>query len=134
MRATPYTIVFALYLLLTGVQGLFSRTAWWIFTTNRTHAVIELALAAIALVWAARGPQRAAYLMVVGLLLVVVGAMRLIPATEAFIVGLLNVNEALAVANLVIGGISIGVGLTARLPRLPAEIRSFRHTGPMRVR
>jgi hypothetical protein len=134
MRATPYTILFALYLLFTGVQGLFSRTAWWILTTNPTHGLIEIALATIALVWAARGPQRAAYLLLVGLMMVVAGAMRLLPATESFIVGLLNINDAFAVANLVIGGMSIGVGLSARPPRLPTEIRSFRHIDPMKVR
>jgi hypothetical protein len=133
MRATVFTIVLSLYFLLTGIQGFFSRAAWWIFTTNVTHALIEVLLGAVGLVWAARGPQRASYLIIVGLILVAAGALRLLPATESFLVGLLNINDTLAIANLVIGGMSIGVGLTARRPRLPFEVRSFRHGGPTRI-
>lgn len=133
MRATPYTILLSLYLLLTGAQGFFSHNAWWIFTVNVTHALLETALGAIGLAWAARGPQRAGYLIIVGLILVASGILRLLPATESFIIGLLNINDALAAADLVIGGMSIGVGLTARRPRLPFEVHSYRHGGPTRI-
>jgi len=101
-----YTLLLSIFLLSEGIWGLFSYTVFAFMTTNLTHAVIHIALG-ITGIFLAINHKTYGYCLIVGSLLAVVGAMYMIPATRAIIVKLLNVNEAVAVFNVVAGGFAL---------------------------
>ncbi len=122
MSASRFCMLLAVYLLLSGVWGLFSPTVFGIFTTDTLHAVIELALGATG-IWASSGPRVYPYLISVGALVMVVGAMRFIPGLAELVIRLLNVNPALAIANLVVGAVAVGIGMGGTRSGLGAATR-----------
>jgi hypothetical protein len=118
MLARRYTQLLTLFLLVTGCQGLFSDTVYQLFTINMTHAGIEIVLALVGMFWFVRGPQRATYLVTVGSILMLVGALRLIPGPDALVISLLQVNEPLAFFNLGLGAVTIAIGVNDRRSQL----------------
>lgn len=101
------------FLLIEGVWGLFSPVVFGVLTTNRLHAVIHIALGVTGLALARR-PGVRPYLLGVGGLLAVVGALFFVPGVSGIVVSLLAVNSAVAMFNIVVGILCIAVALSAR--------------------
>jgi hypothetical protein len=114
MLAQRYSLFMVIYLLVQGIQGLFGNTAFWVFGTNAAHGGTEIAVALVGLLWGMRGPQKSLYLILVGIIFMVIGAMRFIPGADDFIVRLYNTNTTLAVFNLIVGAVTIGIGINDR--------------------
>ena len=108
-----YAYFLSLLLLVTGIWGLRSNVVFDAITTNRTHALIQLALA-IAGLLTYRTHARA-YSVGVGLLLLSVGVLRFVPATLSQVTELVNVNGTGAVASMFIGLLGIYYGTLAHV-------------------
>jgi Domain of unknown function (DUF4383) len=108
-----------------GIWGLFSRTTFGILSTNPLHAVIHVALG-IGGLWAVRSGFARSFLLLVGGLLAVVGALWFVPAATDFLVRALNLNRAVAFLNLGVAAISIVI---ARKP----IARDTRNLDPARI-
>lgn len=108
-------------LLIEGAWGLFSDRVFGIFTTNRLHAVIHIALGVLGVVMGFRNNTRD-YLRYVGSLLVAVGIVRFIPFVGDMVVRMFNVNFPLALFNIAVGLTCLSVSATLyparrRIPR-----------------
>jgi len=93
------------WLLVEGIWGFFSREVFGLLTTNPLHAAIHVALGGSGL-WASFTGRAVLFLWVLGLLLLAVGVLFFVPATRELI-AVLNVNAAVAILNLVLGGLSV---------------------------
>jgi len=101
------------FLLIEGVWGLFSPVVFGVLTTNTLHAVIHIVLGITGIALAARTAARG-YLLGVGGLLAVVGVLYFVPGVSGLVVGLLNVNFAVACFNIVVGLACIAVAMSVR--------------------
>ena len=101
------------FLLIEGAWGLVSPVVFGVLTTNLLHAVIHLALGATGL-WASRTPYARKYLLGVGGLLAVVGVLYFVPGASDLVVSLLNVNQAVAIVNVVIGAACLAAAMMDR--------------------
>lgn len=110
------TLGLSLFLLLEGSWGLASPVVLGIFTTNRAHAIIHLVLGVIGLLAWRKGFTKS-YLGFVGSLLIVVAFLWFLPPTRSVPAGLLRVNLAVAIFNLLVGAGAIFVAATARTVR-----------------
>lgn len=108
-----FALVIGLLLIVEGVWELFRPVVFVVLTGNVLHGVIHIALGLFALYlgWKARARRFCIFL---GLLLLVVGALWFVPGPKELIVQLLNVNHAVAVLNLLVGAISLFLGLTKK--------------------
>ena len=111
--ARSFALLVGVFLLIEGVWGMFSSVVFGVFTTNVTHAVIHLVLGLIGIGAALRG-HAPAFLGFLGVLLLLVGILWFIPATRHLPTDLFNANRAVAVLNVVIGGIALGMAKNAR--------------------
>ena len=111
MTARRFSLLVGCYLLITGVWGLFSPVVWGALSTNTLHAVIEIVVGATGIYVArlSRHGHPRMYCTFVGLLLLTVAALYLIPATHRLVSDLLAVNMAVAVANVLVGLMALGV-------------------------
>ena len=100
--------ILGIFLLIEGIWGLFSPVVFGVLSTNRLHAVIHIVLGITGVVLSRRAGARG-YLLGVGGLLAVVGALFFVPGVSGLIIGLLNVNFAVAVFNIVVGLACIAV-------------------------
>jgi hypothetical protein len=105
-QRNSYTATLATFLLVEGVWGLFSPVVFGYLTTNTVHAVIHILLG-IAGIWCAFHEYARSYLFMVGLLLLLVGLAWFEPSMTALITQILNVNNAVAWLNIVVGGLSL---------------------------
>jgi hypothetical protein len=103
-----FSRILGLFLLVEGVWGLFSPVVFGVLTTNVPHAAIHIGLGITGIAIAHRAGARG-YLLGVGALLTVVGVLFFVPRVSALVVGLLNVNFAVACLNIVIGLVCIAV-------------------------
>jgi hypothetical protein len=107
-------------LVIEGVWGFYSPVVFGVLRTNTLHASIHIVLGAVGL-WAStssHGHPRI-FLVSLGLLLIAVGLLWIAPASRGWLESVLNPNEAVAVTNLVTGGLCVLVGLTRRRVELP---------------
>jgi hypothetical protein len=96
-----FTTAISTWLLVEGVWGLFSPEVFGILSTNRIHAAIHLGLAFWGLKAAFTGGTKS-FLWLIGVLLILVGALYFIPGGQA-LTDLLAVNEPVAVLNIMLG-------------------------------
>ncbi len=108
-----FALVIGLFLVIEGIWELFRPVVFVVLTGNVLHGVIHIALGLIALYlgWNARARGFCVFL---GLLLLGVGGLWFVPGPKELIVKLLNVNQAVAVLNLLVGAISLFLGLTKK--------------------
>jgi len=105
-----FALCIGAFLLVEGIWGFFSPVVFGVLTTNTTHAVIHVILGAIG-VWVGRGGGNArVYCTFLGVLLLVVGIAYFLPITGLLVQKIFNVNTAVAIVNLAVGG----AALTAR--------------------
>jgi Domain of unknown function (DUF4383) len=99
-----------LLLAIEGVWGFYRPVVFGGLTTNHLHAGIQIVLGAVGL-WASgsRHGHPRAFLTGLGLLLLVVGCLWIIPGSRGWVEGLLNLNEAGAITDLISGGICAAV-------------------------
>ncbi|MEP6603456.1 MAG: DUF4383 domain-containing protein [Spartobacteria bacterium] len=108
-----YAMIIGALLLIEGVWELFSPVVFGILTSNTLHGVIHIVLG-IAGLWSGwRGCGRG-FAIFLGLLLIVVGICWFVPAGNELVVRFFNLNQAVAVVNLIVGAVSLLVALTSR--------------------
>jgi hypothetical protein len=105
-----YTLVLGIFFLVDGVWGLFERVTFIVLTTNRLHAAIHIILGATG-IWAARAGFVRPYLFWIGVILLSAGALWFVPTLSDVVVQLLNINHAVAVANITLGVFSLALAL-----------------------
>lgn len=104
----PFTLGVSAFLLAEGLWGLFQSPVFGILTTNTTHALIHLALAGVGF-WAAMRHHTRGFNEFLGGLLFGVGALFFVPGLSGLLVSVLNLNTAVAVLNLVLGGLALAL-------------------------
>lgn len=95
-----------LLLAVEGVWGLFSPVVFGVLSTNLTHALIHLSLAAFG-IWASFNHHARGFSLFLGWLLLAVGVLRFVPVLGGLIVSLLNVNPAVAMVNVIVGSAAL---------------------------
>ncbi len=108
-----FAMVVGAFMLIEGIWGLFSPVVFGVLTTNLLHACIHIALGITGLALY-RGTMARSYSLVVGLILLVVGALRFVPGASDLVVSLFNVNFAVAYLNIVVGLAGILAWATSR--------------------
>ena len=116
MLARRFATVLGAFLLIEGIWGMFSPVVFGVLTTNVVHATIHIALG-IAGIWMGRSEMARGYLLSVGILLLVVGVLRFVPAMSGIVVSILNVNMAVAWLNIIVGAIALGIAMASKEDR-----------------
>lgn len=113
--SVPRQFAFAVsvFLLGEGVWELFSPTVFGVFTSNPAHGVIHIVLGLAGFIAAAQH-HAGGFLTFLGALLLIVGIIWFIPATRHIPEGILNVNRAVALFNVILGAVALLVARDAR--------------------
>ena len=104
--SSRFALVIGAFLLVEGIWGLFSPVVFGVLTTNILHACIHIVLGILGFYTGMKGGART-YSLYLGVLLIAVGIMRFLPVLGDITVSLLNVNQAVAVFNIVVGVIAV---------------------------
>lgn len=104
--ASRFALIIGAFLLVEGIWGLFSPVVFGVLTTNMLHASIHIVLGILGLYTGMQGGARK-YSLYLGILLIAVGIMRFLPVLGDITVSLLNVNQAVAIFNVVVGAIAV---------------------------
>ena len=86
-------------------------------TTNRLHATIHILLGIVGVWTGLKGGARG-FCIFLGALLLAVGVLRFIPGVGELVVNLLNVNQAVAVFNIVVGIVSLIIAFSSSRSRV----------------
>lgn len=113
----PYAILIGLFLLVEGIWGEFSDVVFGALTTNRTHATIHILLGIAGILTGLKGGARG-FCMFLGVLLIAVGVLRFVPGVGDLIVSLLNVNQTVAIFNIVVGIVSLIIAFSSGRSRV----------------
>ncbi len=113
--AAPFALVVGAFLIVEGIWGMFSPVVFGVLTTNRLHATIHIVLGLLG-VYVAMVKGARTWCTLVGILIVVVGVLRFVPGVGDIIVAILNVNEAVAILNIVVGAAALIVARTSPNP------------------
>ncbi|MBC7534542.1 MAG: DUF4383 domain-containing protein [Ferruginibacter sp.] len=97
-----FAILLGIFLVVEGFWGMFSPIVFGVLTTNVLHAFIHLLLGFTGIYTGLRNHARK-FSLYAGVLLLVVGLLYYIPGAGQLVVKLFNVNNAVAVLNIVIG-------------------------------
>lgn len=111
--ADRFAILIGLFLIVEGIWELFSPVVFVVFTGNALHGVIHIALGVIGL-WLGWKARARGFCLFLGVLLLVVGGLWFVPGPKELIIKLLNVNQAVAILNLIVGAIALGLGLAKK--------------------
>ena len=114
-----FAIIIGAFLLIEGIWGLFSPVVFGVLTTNATHAIIHILLGAAG-IGAGLAKKARGFCIFLGALLLAVGLLRFVPGAGDLIVEILNVNAAVAFLNIVMGAVSLAIGLLAGRAHSPA--------------
>ena len=106
--SSRFALVIGAFLLVEGIWGLFSPVVFGVLTTNTLHACIHIVLGILGFYTGMKGGART-YSLCLGVLLIAVGIMRFLPVLGDITVSLLNVNQAVAIFNIVVGVIAVMV-------------------------
>ncbi|MEO6365596.1 MAG: DUF4383 domain-containing protein [Luteimonas sp.] len=113
-----YAMIVGAFLLVEGVWGLFSPVVFGVLTTNLMHAVIHVVLGIVG-IWAGLKGRARGFLLFLGVLLLAVGMLWFVPGIRELIISILNVNQAVAIVNIVVGLLALLIALTDRGSRVP---------------
>lgn len=97
-----FCVVLGIFLLIEGGWGLFSPITFGVFSTNPLHAIIHLVLGTAGIFYGLRNRARN-FSFFIGILIVIVGVFYFVPVVGAFITKILNLNQAVAIFNIVVG-------------------------------
>lgn len=111
-----FAIIVGVFLLVEGIWGETSDVVFGVLTTNRIHATVHILLGIVGIWTGLKGGSRG-FLIFLGVLLAAVGILWFIPGTRALVVDILNVNQAVAVFNIVVGIVSLVVAFVSRRSR-----------------
>ena len=117
--ADRLALIVGLLFIIEGIWELFSPVVFVVLTGNVTHGIIHIVLGLIG-VWVGWNGCARGFCIFLGLLLISVGALWFIPAGKELVVRLLNVNQAVACVNLVLGVILLIAGFVSPCRR-PGE-------------
>ena len=101
-----FAVILGLFLVIEGFWGMFSRIVFGIFTTNLLHATIHLLLGVTGIYLGTRNKARN-FSLYVGVLLFVVGILYFVPGADTLVIQLLNVNNAVAFLNIIVGILAV---------------------------
>ena len=101
-----FALILGVFLVIEGLWGMFSDVVFGIFTTNLLHAFIHIFLGVTGIYLGSRNKARK-YALLTGILLLMVGVLYFVPGADAFVIKLLNVNDAVAYLNIIVGIIAI---------------------------
>lgn len=104
--AAPFALFVGVFLIIEGIWGMVSPVVFGVLTTNRLHASIHILLGLLGIYTAMTKGART-WCTLVGILVVVVGVLRFVPGVGGIIVSLLNVNQAVALMNIVVGAAAL---------------------------
>jgi hypothetical protein len=122
--ASRFAQVIGVFLLVEGIWGLFSPVVFGVLTTNLLHACIHIVLGILGLYTGMQGGARK-YALYLGILLIAVGIMRFLPVVGDLTVSLLNVNQAVAIFNIVVGVIAVLAILKQRMTKVVLSVFVF---------
>ena len=105
-----FAVILGLFLVIEGFWGMFSPIVFGIFTTNLLHATIHLLLGVTGIYLGTRNKARN-FSLYVGVLLLAVGILYFVPAVDDLIIQLLNVNNAVAFLNIIVGILAVLLAL-----------------------
>lgn len=97
-----FAVVIGIFFLIDGFWGLFSPVTFGIFSTNVLHSSIHLFLGACGIYYGLRNRARN-FSFFLGALLTAVGAFYFVPVVGPFITKIFNLNQAVAIFNLIVG-------------------------------
>jgi len=103
---SAFAATLSAFLLIEGIWGLFSPVVFGVLTTNLLHALIHVALGIIG-IWSVLTDRSRAYLVGVGALLLVVGALWFVPSLTDPLTRIFNLNRAVAYLNIVLGVLAL---------------------------
>lgn len=111
--ADRFAIFIGLFLVIQGGWEFFSPVVFGILTGNALHGFIHLLLGVVGVLlgWAARARG---FCLFLGVLLLVVGGLWFVPGPKETIIHLLNVNQAVALLNLIVGAVALVFGLISK--------------------
>lgn len=113
-----FAIFIGAFLLIEGLWGLTSPVVAGIFTTNLTHAIIHIVLGVVGIATGMMGRARG-FCIFLGILLLAVGALWFVPGAREMIIRLLNVNQAVALLNIIVGALALILAFLPNRSRLP---------------
>ena len=116
--AAPFALLVGVFLIIEGIWGMVSPVVFGVLSTNRLHACIHIVLGLLG-IYTAMAKGARTWCTLVGILIIVVGVLRFIPGAGGIIVSLLNVNEAVAIFNIVAGAAALVV---ARLSPVQSSV------------
>ncbi len=105
-----FAIVLGLFFIVEGGWGMVSPVVFGVFTTNFLHAIIHLLLGVTGIYLGSRNQARK-FILFTGVLLTVVGVLYFVPGADELVVKLLNVNNAVAYFNIIVGILAILLAL-----------------------
>lgn len=108
-----FALIVGVFLLVEGIWGEFSDVVFGVLTTNRLHATIHIVLGIVGIWTGMKGGARE-FCIFLGALLLAVGVFRFVPVVGDLMVSLLNVNQAVAIFNIVVGIVSLLIAFTSR--------------------
>ena len=108
-----FALLVGAFLIVEGVLELNHSTVFGVFATNTTHGVIHLVLGIVGLLAALKG-RASQFLTFLGALLLLVGVLWFIPPTRSMPENFFNVNRAVAIFNVILGGVSLLVARDGR--------------------
>ncbi len=123
-----FAIFIGIFLLIEGIWGQFSDVVFEILTTNRFHATIHILLGLVGIWTGIKGGSRS-FLKFLGMLLTTVGIMWFVPSLSELVVNILNVNQNVAVFNIIVGIISLIIAFTSPRVQEITSHNNFPATG-----
>ena len=104
--ASAYALGVGVLLLAQGLWGLGSPAVFGILTINLPHAVLTIVLGLYGIA-VGLGREPAGYLLFLGALLLVMGALHFVPGAGDMLAVLLKVNTPVAVVHLILGTLAL---------------------------
>lgn len=114
-----FAIIIGAFLLIEGIWGETSDVVFGVLTTNRIHATIHILLGIVGIYTGLKGGSRG-FLIFLGILLAAVGALWFVPGVNELIVSILNVNQTVAVFNIIVGIASLIIAFASNRSRAVA--------------
>lgn len=106
--AAPFALLAGAFYLTDGIWGFFSPVTFGVLSTNLLHTIIHTAMGVLG-IYAARTTFARLWCLGVGLIVLPVGLLYFLPAVNGLLVTLFNLNHAVAILNIVLGIIALGV-------------------------
>lgn len=104
--AASFAMFAGAFYLIDGIWGFFSPITFGVLSTNTLHTVIHL-LMGLAGIYAARNYGARLWCRLIGVVVLAVGIAYFLPAGNTLVVSLFNLNQAVAVLNIVAGVLTL---------------------------